>query len=880
MSFVRDLMGAAVLDFSRLRGFLSSTASSMYSAGRANSEGHPHALLASSLETRSAHSPRASFAPASSRAKAREEDWEALLRETYLCLPHMKAGEAAEAAYLVGTMYEAGKGGEDKHEVPIELIKALLVHVLQRDPARSLAPVSLHRFLRVSALFPHAADRGLLEDLALTLARRNRHLSVTSLQLIAEDFSSCYLPGFHPLFVSIAEHLASRPRAICGDGGVAAESRSVEGRKVERMARGEGNEAADGKEPARAIRPDSAAKTENAEPGTGERGERFVKEKEDAVTATHACFFFNSYSRTNCHPPRFFQLLSDTIESSLEALHCMQFPAARATAAPVILERFSFSILALGLKGMVNCGFQASEKFVRLAGDLILNYIAAPEESVLHQRGEKLDTKSLLRALTFFCKARPLSLSPASTRFSSLSSPSFSSSSSPSSPSSPSSSSHPSPDATPVSSASPASSSLSSESPSLASPASSPVFRIAACLADELPVHAFCPDDLADLSVAVRCMDSLLLSVFSPRSLALLLQDLGQPQGQQGTSRAGSEGRARLLAEAREPAAPSRSPDPSAAFLSPVGPASAPESSRQASSSSPAPGASLAAASTSPSPPVSPASLSDVPSPLRAWLQLYDRLQSRFLALLKLHLSNLHPFQRISILDQMTSTSAFFPPEMKRPTKHPSLLLALRSASFCAAPLANPEGTTAEASRLARPIAHAPAPPALSPALVSLLRSIYYRLASLNLRLLSLLLASLHSLHFSHEGPSPPSRTQQLCAPHNKDAHWANAFLHILGRESMRKVGTATPEEMAEFLLRYFVDLECFDVCVEPLTFYVEKLAMLHDLRPLPPCVLDALAVTLQTASLTPQAPPALQELSERASAFVEMVAKRACVSR
>ncbi|EPR59850.1 hypothetical protein TGDOM2_291350, partial [Toxoplasma gondii GAB2-2007-GAL-DOM2] len=813
---------------------------SLHASGRPSAELRPHSLLASLAPSEGA--PRS--APS---ARGREEDWEALLKETYLLLPQMKAGEAAEAAYLVATTYESGKGVEDKQEVPIELIKALLVHVLQQDPARNLSPVALHRFLRVSALFPHAAHRGLLEELAATLARRNRHFSVTSLQLLAEDFSSCFLPGFHPLFLSIAEHLVASNRRG-GEGACRSSSSRQRTRATETAADGQTEGLADG--------PDAKANDAEGEEAGGEgenrklrRGEhppRFVKEKEDALTATHACFFFNSYSRTNCRPPQFFQLLSDSIEEHLEALHRMQFACGES--AP---DRLSFSILALGLKGMASCDFQPSGDFVRVAGDLVVAYVTSPEASVLHQPGEKVDTKSLLRALTFFCKARPLSLS----------------SSSPLSSSPPLSSSRhatlgPS-SGFPVSSST---STLSAVPPSDASPADSPVFQIAAFLTEKLPLDAFCADDLADLSGAVRCIDTFLLSVVSPQSLDLLLRQLGE--GVQG-SQSLPDGLDVIPAsptarEIRHPP-PSPSPLPSA----------------------------------SPSRSSSPAVLSEVPAPLCIWLRLYKRLQDRFLSLLKLHLSNLHPFQRISILDQMLSTSAFFPPESKRPPKHPSLLLSLKSISQLPRRAAQPRETEPAAPQTPAPpdrrqqskgdasssqesvpphSSSCQAPPALSPALVSLLRSIYYRLASLNLRLLSLLMASLHGLHFSHQGPYAPSRTQQLCAPHKKDVHWANAFLHIIGREGMRKAGSATPEEMAEFLLRYYVDLESFDVCIEPLTFYLEKMAMLHNARPLPPCVLDALTVTLQAASRTPQGPAALQALPERAYAFVETLTRRQCV--
>ncbi|PFH31986.1 hypothetical protein BESB_019270 [Besnoitia besnoiti] len=833
--------------------------SNFYSAGPSAAQMHPQSLLAS---------PSGAASAGSARAREREEEREALLRETYLCLPQLKANEAAEAAYLIATMYEAGAGGEEKGDVPIELLKALLVQVLRQDPARTLAPVALHRFLRVSALYPHAADRGLLEDLALTLARRHRHLSVTSLQLITEDFSSCFFPGFHPLFAAIADHLTAPPSARPRTPS----ERDADERKGRR-------DAASG----------------SVRRGGVERGDTWVSEKEEDLTATHACFFFNSYSRTNCHPPHFFERLSRVLEESLEALHRAQFSQARsapsAPAAPSfasassssVPDRFSFSILALGLKGMVNCGVQPSEKFVRLAGDLVTNYIDDPEASVLHQRGEKLATKSLLRALTFFCKARTASL------VAELSAPP----------------------------ASPADALCAAPSPCSVS---FPLFHVASCLADKLPPHAFCSDDLADLSTAVRCLDALLLSACpASHSLALLLQDFCSGaedeafqtlRGERGTNPSGRSGDA-------SGASPSAHETGGAAHA--LDAANLPLSSASSSPSPAAPPAAFAPLAGAVSGGSSPASL-------RPWLALYVRLQARFLSLLKLHLSNLHPFQRISVLDQMLATSSLFPPEARREPKHAALLCALRSLGHAEA--VTPEGTRSAGegaagaedlapTQSARPPAGAAAvaggrgdaavsghgaagsplepppsgsalsapssseaaaprsPPVLSPAIVSLLRSIYYRLASLNLRLLSLLLASLHAVHFSFQGPTPPTRTQQLCAPHKKDVHWSNAFLHILGREGMRKVGTATPEEMAEFLLRYYVDLECFDVCIEPLTFYVEKLAMLHQLRQLAPAVLDALAVTLQAALATPHGLPALQDLPDGARTFADHVSRR-----
>lgn len=111
----------------------------------------------------------------------------------------------------------------------------------------------------------------------------------------------------------------------------------------------------------------------------------------------------------------------------------------------------------------------------------------------------------------------------------------------------------------------------------------------------------------------------------------------------------------------------------------------------------------------------------------------------------------------------------------------------------------------------------------LPPVIVALLQSIYYRLPPLCLRTLCRLLSALHTLRFTHEGKDSPTRTRFSCSPHRKDLTWANPLLHVIGREGMRKAGPSTPEEMAEFLLRYYVDLECFDVCIEPLTFYVEK---------------------------------------------------------
>lgn len=171
------------------------------------------------------------------------------------------------------------------------------------------------RFLRVSCLYPRAVDRGLLEDLALKLSQRHWHMQVSSLQLLIEDFSSCYRPGFLPFFEAVASRLASSPAnsssislshipserkadlhvlSSSGSAGVVEEKEKK--RKERKKEQEEGGKERGEK--------NSGLSASGRRKSNRERPE----EEEDQLTPLRACFFFNSYGEKHC--------LMQTIECS------------------------------------------------------------------------------------------------------------------------------------------------------------------------------------------------------------------------------------------------------------------------------------------------------------------------------------------------------------------------------------------------------------------------------------------------------------------------------------------------------------------------------------------------------------------------------------
>ncbi|PHJ19216.1 hypothetical protein CSUI_006948 [Cystoisospora suis] len=861
-------------------------------------------------------------------------------------------------------------------------------------------------------------------------------MQVASLQLLIEDFSSCYRPGFLPFFEAVANRLAS-PATISSSTSL---SHSLSERKgelhvlsysgetgVEEQKRKERKKEQEegGKERGQKNSGLSVSGRRNLDRGRQEEG--------DELTPLRACFFFNSYARTHCRHQDFFHRLANVLEKALEPLYykaeqekkrkreptgeegkkdinatiesshhplsienrqkpvkpttsmirkdtrseeeeekgttegettgqrlssasCVSSSFSSSASSSllkssssstpelshnddgvVVPEGLTFGVLAVGLRGMVNCGYLPSDRLFTYASELLQQYVENPSASILYVRGEGLSVKHLFWALAFFCKARPplsYSLSPSS----------------------------------PVQTTKP-------NIPShLVFPVSSPyLLRTSSFLLRTLPQEAFKAADLNDLATAVRSFHDVLLSLLNNdvKRLNLILKK--RKSTLKELERRGKEGgkgrrlREQLAAMSDDtPTMKGRGVAKSTAAHSSNNLEGERSLLRDGSSTSSCPSALFSSSQLDQdgksSDLIKQIYLSEEStSILIDYLDSYLRLQDLLFTLLRRHLFGLHVSQRIYILEDISALSDVWPAHARRPSKSPELLLALqvgqrgtvsssslaphteknnsssdsveretrkenRGEVFSEIPmnsatevvdLAQPSTRSSVSSLPERQDIVVPSPSLrnqvkeeasssssqpmllpttshlhilskeesdqreelvpeqveLPPVVVALLQSIYYRLPPLCLRTLCRLLSALHTLGFTYEGRDTPTRTRFHCSPHRKDLTWSNPLLHVIGREGMRKASPATSEEMAEFLLRYYVDLECFDVCIEPLTFYIEKFACLHASRPLSPPVLEALGVVLQTVMRDHRyAVECLEDLPDFTRSFIRQI--------
>ncbi|CDJ35784.1 LOW QUALITY PROTEIN: uncharacterized protein EMH_0087680 [Eimeria mitis] len=107
--------------------------------------------------------------------------------------------------------------------------------------------------------------------------------------------------------------------------------------------------------------------------------------------------------------------------------------------------------------------------------------------------------------------------------------------------------------------------------------------------------------------------------------------------------------------------------------------------------------------------------------------------------------------------------------------------------------------------------------PPLHPVLRRLILSVFYRLPCISLRLLVELMEALRTCGF-------PQREQtEGLSPHGKSCRWRRPLMQALAREAIRKMHQATPNTLVTFLALFYLELDGFDVSLDPLIYGMQR---------------------------------------------------------